>query len=219
MEHIRDNYHRLVDLVAECAERSGRSPAAVRLVGVTKGVKPEIIRTAVEEGLREVGENRVQEAEEKIDNLRDLAVTFHLIGRLQSNKAVRALKLFSVVQTVDSCKLATRLDKLAVEPVKVLVQVKLDPEGTKGGVVVDELPKLIDTVRSLKRLRLRGLMTVPPFMEDPDRVRPYFSRLRTLAEAYRLDELSMGMSHDFRVAIEEGATMIRIGRGLFGERQ
>ena len=198
--------------------RSGRKPEAVRLIGVSKRVGLERVREAIEAGLTDIGENRVQEAEEKFPFMSDLPVTRHLIGHLQSNKSKRALELFSWIQSLDSTSLARRLDRLASEPKPVLIQVKVASEDTKAGAEESDLPGLVETLRSLENLELRGLMTMPPFFPDSEQVRPYFARLRVLAEGYGLPEISMGMSHDFEVAVEEGATMVRVGRALFGER-
>ena len=198
--------------------RSGRKPEAVRLIGVSKRVGLERVREAIEAGLTDIGENRVQEAEEKFPFMSDLPVTRHLIGHLQSNKSKRALELFSWIQSLDSTSLARRLDRLASEPKPVLIQVKVASEDTKAGAEESDLSSLVETLRSSENLELRGLMTMPPFFPDSEQVRPYFARLRALAEGYGLPEISMGMSHDFEVAVEEGATMVRVGRALFGER-
>lgn len=203
-------------------ERSGRN---VRLVAVTKTFPVSKILEAISAGVNDIGENRVQEAAEKFPQLPP--VTRHLIGHLQANKARRAVELFDWIHSVDSVALATRLDRLATElgrrPV-VLAQVDLGKEATKSGISVEGLPELVDALVECKSLEFRGLMTLPPFFEDPEMVRPYFAKLRELLEeqnrrlAHPLTELSMGMSHDFTVAIEEGATIVRIGSAIFGER-
>lgn len=211
------------------AERAGRSPEEITLVAVTKGVEVARIRAAIAAGLTHFGENRVQEAERKIAEIAE-PVTWHLVGHLQSNKARKAVGLFQMIHSVDSVRLAERLDRLAGErgrPIPVLLQVDLAGEPTKFGIPVDHLVEVAQACRSLRHLQVRGLMAIPPYFEDPERVRPYFRRL---AECLRelnarelfeppLRELSMGMSHDFEVAIEEGATLVRIGRAIFGERQ
>lgn len=218
MSQVRENYRRLLDRIGEASLRSGRKPEAVRLIGVSKRVTVERVREAVEAGLTNIGENRVQEAQEKFSLMSDLSVTRHLIGHLQSNKARSALQLFSWIQSLDSRSLARRLDRLAPEPTPVLIQVKLASENTKAGAEESDLAGLVETVRSAENLQLRGLMAIPPFFPDGEQMRPYFARLRGLAERYGVVEISMGMSHDFEIAIEEGATMVRVGTALFGER-
>lgn len=203
---------------AACA-RSGRRREEVTLLAVTKTFPAEAILEAYELGLREFGENYVQEFEQKAPLVRSLAgARFHLIGHLQSNKSRRAGELFDVIQTVDSAKLARRLDALA-RPLDVMIEVKLSPEETKAGCAPEDLPALIDSIRACPNLRLTGLMTMPPWSDDPELSRPYFRRLRELALGHGLSVLSMGMSHDLEVAIEEGATMVRVGTALFGERK
>jgi pyridoxal phosphate enzyme (YggS family) len=205
--------------IERAAERSGRDSSSVTLIAVTKVFPASAIREAYEAGLRDFGENYVQEFESKAPELGDLPdARFHLIGHLQSNKAKRASELFSVIQTVDSVKLARRLDE-AARPVDVMCEVKLSSEEAKSGADPGELPALIDAIRASKNLRLLGLMTMPPWSEDGEQSRPYFRRLRELGSKFALPHLSMGMSHDFEVAIEEGATLIRIGTALFGKRK
>ena len=201
-----------------CA-RSRRETSSVTLIAVTKVFPASAIREAYDAGLRDFGENYVQELESKEPEIHDLAgARFHLIGHLQSNKARKAAELFSVIQTVDSPKLARRLDD-AGRPLDVMLEVKLSPEEAKSGADPVELPGLIAAVRATKNLRLLGLMTMPPWSDDPEPSRPYFRRLRELALQFELAGLSMGMSHDFEVAIEEGATHIRVGTALFGKRK
>lgn len=207
------------------ARRAGRDPATVTLIGVTKTVDAARVREAVRAGLRDVGENRVQEAESKRAALEGLDVRWHLIGHLQSNKASRAAGLFDCVHSVDREDLAARLDRAAAggAPLPVLVQVDLGREPAKHGVVEDDLAAIVDRVRRLPNLTLRGLMTIPPEADDPEASRPWFRRLRELRDGLRaapgdLPELSMGMTGDFEVAVEEGATLVRVGRALFGER-
>ncbi len=193
----------------------------VRLVAVTKTFPVSKILEAINAGVTDIGENRVQEAAEKFPQLPP--VTKHLIGHLQANKARRAVELFDWIHSVDSVALARRLDRLAGDlgrrPV-VLAQVDLGKEATKSGVPVEGLSELADALMQCSNLDFRGLMTLPPFFEDPELVRPYFAKLRELLEQlpYPLTELSMGMSHDFTVAIEEGATIVRIGSAIFGGR-
>jgi len=214
------------------ARNAGRSPAEIELMGVTKQAEPRRIREAYEAGLRSFGENRVQEFTEKINLLRDLPeATFHLIGHLQTNKAARAAELFSGVDSLDSLRLAEKLDSAAAKLEKklpVLIEVNLAGEAAKTGLAPDshELEELLAAAPRLSALEFRGLMAIPPHTPDPEGARPYFRRLRELRDTLRarglpalgLETLSMGMSHDFEVAIEEGSTCIRIGTALFGER-
>jgi pyridoxal phosphate enzyme (YggS family) len=198
--------------------RSRRTRDEVTLVAVTKKFPAAVMCEAYSLGLRVFGENYVQEFAEKHPALSDLAdAQFHLIGHLQSNKARLATELFQTVETVDSEKLARRLNETA-RPLEVMIEVKLSPEGTKAGATPDELPKLIDAIRGCPNLRLTGLMTMPPWNPDSETTRPFFRRLAELARIHQLPKLSMGMSHDLEAAIEEGATHIRIGTALFGPR-
>lgn len=204
-------------ILAACA-RSGRRREEITLLAVTKTFPPEVVLEAHALGLREFGENYVQEFERKAPVVRALeGARFHLIGHLQSNKSRRAGELFDVIQTVDSPKLARRLDALG-RPLEVMIEVKLSPEETKSGCAPEDLPALIDEIRGCPNLRLTGLMTMPPWSDDPEASRPWFRRLRVLAEQHGLRGLSMGMSHDLEAAIEEGATIVRVGTALFGPR-
>jgi hypothetical protein len=212
-----------LDLVRNRIERacagSGRDPASVRLLAVTKIFGPEVIREAWAVGLREFGENYVQEMERKAPAVADLeGARFHLIGHLQSNKTKKAAQLFSAIDSLDSVKLVTRLDAEAV-PLDVTIEVKLSAEDAKTGADVAALDEMVATIRRSRNLTLRGLMTVPPWSEDVELSRPYFASLRELAAAHGIAELSMGMSHDLEVAIEEGATWVRVGTALFGSRR
>ncbi len=216
--------------IASLARDAGRAPEEVKLIAVSKTHPPEILRQAIEAGACEFGENRVQEAESKIVEIGRERVRWHLIGPLQANKARRAVRLFDVIHTLDSDLLARRLDRLCVEEgrdeLSVLIQVDLAGEATKSGVSEEDLPQLVEAVKACERLRLSGLMTLPPFFVDAERVRPYFRRLRELRDKLEAEAafdnqrgaLSMGMSHDFEVAIQEGATLVRIGTAIFGER-
>jgi len=217
--------------IEAAANRCNRSADEITLVAVTKTHPPETLRRAVNLGIKELGENRVQEAENKIVELGRDGARWHLIGHLQANKARRAVKLFDVIHSVDSAALAQRLDRLCADEARptllVLLQVDLANEATKSGVDVVDLDELAQTVAGCKHLQLAGLMTVPPFFAEPEAVRPFFRRLRELRDtlqsrdcfADRAGELSMGMSHDFEIAIEEGSTIVRIGTALFGERE
>ncbi|MEW6162323.1 MAG: YggS family pyridoxal phosphate-dependent enzyme [Nitrospirota bacterium] len=225
-ENIKAVYRR----ISHAAMRAGRNPEDVKLVAVTKTVDIKRIREAIDYGLRVFGESRVQEAKEKISNLKsqisNSKIEWHLVGHLQRNKAKIAVQLFDLIHSLDSMGLADELDKHAERAgkiQKVLVQVKLSEEETKHGVPREDLMDLIEAVAEMKNLRLEGLMTMPPFFDDPEMARPYFRELRELRDkmvssGYELPELSMGMTNDFEVAIEEGATMVRIGTGIFGER-
>jgi pyridoxal phosphate enzyme (YggS family) len=216
---VRERLSEVRDRIERAAARAGRDPHSITLVAVTKVFPASAIREAYEAGVLDFGENYVQEFESKEPEVRDLAgARFHLIGHLQSNKAKRAFELFQVIETVDSAKLARRLDETA-RPLDIMLEVKLSLEEAKSGADPGELPALIAAVRASKNLRLLGLMTVPPWTEDAEQSRPYFRRLRELGSKYELPHLSMGMSHDFEVAIEEGATFIRIGTALFGKRK
>jgi pyridoxal phosphate enzyme (YggS family) len=205
--------------IGRAAERARRDPATVRLLAVTKIFPADAIQQAYALGLREFGENYVQEFEGKAPVVRELAgARFHLIGHLQSNKAAKAAELFQVVQTVDSAKLARRLNE-ATRGLDVMLEVKLSQEASKSGADVAGVPALIAAVRACANLRLLGLMTMPPWSEDPEAPRECFRRLRELAQAHGLSELSMGMSNDLETAIEEGSTCVRVGTALFGKRR
>jgi PLP dependent protein len=205
--------------ITDAAARAGRQSSDITLVAVTKVFPASIIRDAYELGLREFGENYLQEFEGKYPEVQDLSgARFHLIGHLQSNKAKRAAELFDVIQTVDTEKLARRLDTIG-KPLEVMLEVKLSAEESKAGADPAELAPLIDSIRQCPNLRLLGLMTMPPWSDEPERSRPYFRRLRELAAGHGLEQLSMGMSHDLEVAIEEGATHVRVGTALFGRRR
>ena len=217
--------------IEECARRHNRSPEEITLIAVSKTHPVETIARAIEAGASDLGENRVQEAEEKIVELGRESARWHLIGHLQANKARRAVQLFDLIHSVDSSSLAERLERLCAEEgraeLPLLIQVDLAGEETKSGVSTEELPKIVETVTKSEHLRLVGLMTLPPFFETAERVRPYFQRLRELRDAIASGngfgasrgELSMGMSHDYDIAIDEGATMVRVGTAIFGERR
>lgn len=216
--------------ISAAAARCGRPAGEVRLIAISKTHPASVIKRVIEFGAVDIGENRVQEAEEKIVELGREAVRWHLVGHLQANKARRAVNLFDVIHSVDSLDLARRLDRLCVEEgrdrLAVLIQVDLGHEETKSGIDESELTHLVDAIGPLSRLELTGLMTLPPFFDDPEQSRPYFRRLRELRDelaargtfASGKGELSMGMTNDFEVAIEEGATMVRVGTAIFGER-
>jgi pyridoxal phosphate enzyme (YggS family) len=218
MESLSQRLAAVRERIARTAERARRDPSGILLLAVTKIFPAAIIRDAYTLGLRDFGENYVQEFEGKAPELGGLhGARFHLIGHLQSNKSKKASELFQVIQTVDSAKLARRLNE-AGRVLDAMLEVKLSEEQAKSGATADELPELIAGVRSCPNIRLLGLMTMPPWTEDAEASRPYFRRLRELAERHELAQLSMGMSHDIEVAIEEGATCIRVGTALFGKR-
>ena len=216
--------------IEAAAKRSGRTRDAIKLIAVSKTHPADVLRAAIEVGVTDLGENRVQEAEPKIGELGREAATWHLIGHLQSNKARRAVQLFDMIHSIDSVGLVEKLDRacgeLQREELPVLIQVDLGHETTKSGADETELPGLIGAVTSSERLKLTGFMTLPPFFEDGELTRPFFAKLRGLRDEYHgrgvfgatPGELSMGMTHDFEVSIEEGATMVRIGTAIFGTR-
>ncbi len=225
-ENIKGVYRRM----AHAAMRAGRGPEEVMLIAVSKNVPAAVVRGAIEAGLRDFGENRVQEFSEKRRHLllpAGYAVRWHLIGHLQKNKAKAAVEMFDVIHSVDSLELAERVNRHAENVGKIqriLVQVKLSEEESKHGILKEDLADILKGATGLKNLRIEGLMTIPPFFDDPEKVRPYFRELREIRDSavamgFDLAELSMGMSNDFEVAIEEGATMVRVGTAIFGERQ
>ncbi len=219
MGDLRTNLQAVRERMAGAAGRAKRDPAGITLLAVTKIFPADAIREAYGLGLRDFGENYVQEFEGKAPAVADLTgARFHLIGHLQSNKSKKAVELFQVVQTVDSAKLARRLNE-GGRALDVMLEVKLSAEEAKSGADPAELPELIEAVRGCPHLRLLGLMTMPPWSDDPEASRPYFRRLRELGEEHGLDQLSMGMSHDLETAIEEGSTCVRVGTALFGKRK
>jgi PLP dependent protein len=214
--------------IAAAARRAGRDPAAISVVAVSKTVPPDRIKDAVAAGVAVLGENRVQEAQEKIQALGRLA-QWHLVGHLQTNKARLAVQLFDLIHTLDSARLARELDRharAAGKRLPCLVEVNQGGELTKSGLSESDVLPFLREAAAGPGIEILGLMSVPPFQEDPEDVRPFFRRLRALRDeaaaagiaSLRMDHLSMGMSHDFEVAIEEGATMVRIGTAIFGPR-
>ena len=223
---IGENITRARERIARAAERARRGADEITLIAVSKTFPAECVRAAHAAGLRHFGENRVQEREAKSPQVADLQATWHFIGHLQSNKVRRAVELFDRIDSVDSIALARKLNEAATPQNKrigVLIEVHMG-EATKSGVAESDLPALAEAVASLPQLDLLGLMTVPPYSDDPETARPYFQRLHKLRDETSrrigrpLSVLSMGMSHDFEIAIEEGATEVRIGTGIFGER-
>jgi len=215
---LRERIDLVEHRIQTAIHRSHRTRDQIVLVAVTKKFPATVICEAYSMGLRVFGENYVQEFAEKHPALSGWSdAQFHLIGHLQSNKARQATELFHAIETVDSEKLARRLNE-AGKPLEVMIEVKLSPEGTKAGAAPEDLTTLIDAIRTCPNLNLTGLMTMPPWNTDPETTRPYFRRLAELARMHQLSKLSMGMSHDLEAAIEEGATHIRVGTALFGQR-
>lgn len=215
---LRERLAQVEDRIQNAANRAGRKRAEITLIAVTKKFPAEVVREAFDLGLRVFGENYVQEFERKHPALADLAgAEFHLTGHLQSNKSRIAGDLFQVIETVDSAKLAGRLDQIN-KPLEVMIEVKLSHEESKEGAAPEELPALISAIRDCPNLNLTGLMTMPPWCDDPEVTRPYFRELASLARLHGLSKLSMGMSHDLEAAIEEGSTHVRVGTALFGPR-
>jgi PLP dependent protein len=231
LNDIAQNIRSIRERAAEAAVSCGRSPDEIALLAISKTFPAESILQAAEAGLHRFGENRVQEAEAKILRLgRTLKLEWHLIGHLQTNKVKRAVELFDVIHSLDSVKLASRTSQAAVEmgkTISVLLQVDLGQEETKFGADPVEIRDIVEAVSGLKGLRLDGLMTIPPFFEDPQKSRPFYEKLRELRDALDAEQpgclgqkhLSMGMSHDFEIAIREGATILRVGTAIFGSRQ
>lgn len=227
-----ENIARVREHIASAARRAGRDPGEIELMAVTKTISPDKIRDVYDAGIRLFGENRVQEFEGKISALESLpGARFHMIGHLQSNKATRAAEIFGEIESVDSIRLARRLDSAAEQLGKrlpILIEINIGGEAAKSGAAPHsaEFEELLTNALGLRHLEFCGLMTVPPYNDDSELSRPYFRRLRELAENIRMRELpavsmnvlSMGMSHDFEIAIQEGATRVRIGTAIFGER-
>lgn len=230
LQTLRERFEDVQSRVNTAARRANRTADQITIVAISKTHSTEVMRAGLDLGIADFGENRVQEAEGKILELGRSATRWHLVGHLQSNKAGRAVQLFDWIHSLDSVDLAERLNRLCVaegrEELPVLVQIDLGGEETKTGIDPRELPELLQALSGCPRLRLMGLMTLPPYFENPDCARPYFKTLRELRDKLQLQahfgertgELSMGMSHDFEIAIEEGATMVRVGTAIFGER-
>ena len=216
---LLENIEIVEERIVRAAQRAGRKREDITLIAVTKVFPVTAILDAYAAGLREFGENYVQEFEGKFPQVSHLAgARFHLIGHLQSNKSKKAGEMFQVIQTVDSAKLARRLNEMNL-PLEVMIEVKLSEEEAKHGAAPEELPALVEAIRACQNLNLTGLMTMPPWDVDPEAPRPYFRRLHALAQQFALPKLSMGMTNDFETAIEEGATHIRVGTALFGKRK
>ncbi len=221
---IKERLEDVLERIEKACSRAGRKPEEVRLIAVTKTFPREVVEEAISLGIREFGENYVQEAYEKFKGLN--GITLHMIGHLQRNKVKKALEIFHMIQSLDSLRLAQEIEKRADKKIPCLVQVNIGLEKTKSGVFPDELLKLMEELNRFDKIDIRGLMAIPPYTKDKEELRGYFSKMRELLERVnaegvyksKLTELSMGMTEDFELAIEEGATMVRIGRGIFGER-
>ena len=233
-QDLSKNFEAVKDRIFQAAAKCGRDPDSIRLVAVSKTMPVEIVRAAVAAGIPILGENYIQEARSKIELLSTNAVSWHFIGHLQTNKARYAVRLFDLIHSVDSLRLARELNKEAGKIKKtqaILIQVNIGKEASKSGVSAEDIKKLVEEVVQLENLSIRGLMTMPPFFNDPEKARPYFSLLRDLRDHIckeiepvlnrknSLDELSMGMTGDFETAIECGATLVRVGTAIFGERK
>jgi pyridoxal phosphate enzyme (YggS family) len=228
-ESIQSRLERVENRIKEAALSCGRDPESVKLVAASKTVPVDHIRAGIKAGVTIVGENYVQEAKEKIEAIGRENISWHFIGHLQSNKAKYAVKLFDLIHSVDSLKLAREIDRRArglgrVQP--ILIQVNISGEETKSGIDAEQTLELVREISTLENLAVRGFMTMPPYFNAPDKVRPYFRALRSMQELIRkeaipnvaMTELSMGMTGDFEAAIEEGATLVRIGTAIFGQR-
>lgn len=227
---LRTNITKVKKRIAAAAKRAGRDPAEVKLVAVTKTHPVAVIKEALKAGIRIFGENKVQEAEAKIPEIGTDKAEWHLIGHLQKNKVRKAVKMFHVIHSLDSPELAHRLDRICEEEgreiLPVLVQVDLAGEAAKSGIIETQLPLLVEVLKRSSHLRFDGLMLMPPLFEDPEETRPYFERLRLIRDrlveegvfANGVGQLSMGMTHDLEVAVEEGATIVRVGTAIFGDR-
>ena len=229
MVDVAGNYHIILDRISETAGRCGRNPREVKVLGAAKAQSIDSVRAAVAAGVSLIGENYVQEAQEKKAQITQ-SVEWHMIGHLQRNKAKAAAELFDVIESLDSVALARELEKQGKrigKKIRALIEVNLAGEESKSGIANDDLASLLEAVAELEHVAVEGLMTVPPFREDPEEIRPYFRGLRELKDKLNaqriphvdLQELSMGMTHDYPVAIEEGATIVRIGTALVGPRK
>jgi PLP dependent protein len=218
---IADNIKVIDERISAAAERAGRNRSEITLISVSKAIEPDLVEAALQAGQTIFGESKVQEARAKIAVVSGRA-RWHLIGHLQTNKARDAVALFEVIHSVDSLKLADELNKWSERAGKtqaILLEVNVSGEASKFGLKPEDLESTLAAINQLPRLEVQGLMTVAPYVKEPKEARPHFRRLRELRDALGLRDLSMGMSHDFEVAIEEGATMVRIGTAIFGERK
>jgi len=229
MDSIKGRLEKVKNRIKRAAEGCHRDPETVRLVAVSKTVPVNKVQEAIQAGVTILGENYVQEARDKINALMSFPVSWHFIGHLQSNKAKYAVRIFDLIHSVDSLKLARELNRQAQKNAKIqqiLIQVNISQEETKSGISVDDAANLISEISQLENLSIKGLMTMPPYFNQPEKVQPFFAALRELRDQIEskampnvsMDQLSMGMTGDFEVAIKEGATMVRVGTAIFGER-
>ncbi|MBW1846025.1 MAG: YggS family pyridoxal phosphate-dependent enzyme [Deltaproteobacteria bacterium] len=226
---FKERLHTVTEIIRKTAQKCSRDPDSIRLVAVSKTKPADMIKKAIDAGVTILGENYIQETREKFDVLSAHDASWHFIGHLQTNKAKYAVKMFDLIHTVDSLKLAKELDKEAKKIGKkqnILIQVNVGMESSKSGISENETLRLIKEISLLDNISIKGLMTMPPFFDQPEKVRPFFTALRKLRDTIKsasipnisVDELSMGMSGDYEVAIEEGATLVRVGTAIFGER-
>ncbi|OGO02175.1 MAG: YggS family pyridoxal phosphate enzyme [Chloroflexi bacterium RBG_13_53_26] len=218
---IGQNVHEVQRRIARAATKAGRSPADLTVIGVTKTVDPLLIQQAFQAGIRHFGESRIQEAKDKMAQLSVLQPrpTWHMVGHLQTNKVKTAIELFDVIHSVDSIRLAEAISEHAQQAIPILIQVNVSGEASKYGFPPNKVRSTIEQASHLPHLEIKGLMTIAPYTDNPEDIRPIFRQLRMLRDSLGLEHLSMGMTDDFEVAIEEGATMVRIGRAIFGERE
>ena len=230
MTELKTRLENVLNRIKKAANARSRDPETIRLVAVSKTIPTDMVKEAIEAGVKILGENYIQEARKKFDTLSSYPVSWHFIGHLQTNKAKYAVRLFDLIHSVDSLKLAHELNKQAKKINKIqeiLIQVNISMESTKAGVYEQDALSLIKDISHLENLSVKGLMTMPPFFNEPEKVRPYFSALRKLRDQIKkesipniaMDELSMGMTGDFEAAIDEGASLVRIGTAIFGERK
>jgi pyridoxal phosphate enzyme (YggS family) len=223
---IKDNYEKLMDRVEKACQRVNRNASDIRILGVCKGQPVEKIKEAYDCGIKIMGENKTQESDIHQEALKDTDIKWHFIGKLQKNKINRILKSFDFIQSVDGVKSLEHIHKRVAEETEIFIEINIGEEKNKSGFTVDGLKKALNYITNLNRVKITGMMTIPPFEDDLEDVRPYFASMRQLRDEingmnlpnFDIQHLSMGMSHDFEVAIEEGATMIRIGTALFGRR-
>lgn len=223
---IKDNYEKIMNNIAKACQRVDRKPEEVTLMGVAKAQPSERIKEAYDCGLRLVGENKTQESEIHQADLADLKIDWHFIGKLQKNKINRILKSFDFIQSVDGVKSLEHIHKRVSEVIDVFIEINIGEEKNKSGFTVDGLKKALNYISILNRVRITGLMTIPPYSDDPEDMRPYFRSMRELKEEldsmnlsnFSIQHLSMGMTEDYEIAVEEGATIVRIGTALFGRR-
>lgn len=224
---IQDNYHSILERIKKACQRVSRDPSEIQLMGVCKGQEVDKIKEAYQCGVRIIGENRAQEAEIHQSQLASLDIEWHYIGKLQKNKINRILKSFDFIQSVDGVKSLEHINKRVSQQTDVFLEINIGEERNKSGFTVEGLKKALNYILNLNRVKITGLMTIPPYFEDQEKVRPYFQKIRELKDEinsmglanFSVQHLSMGMSDDFEVAIEEGATFIRIGTALFGRRE